>query len=78
MATKAKKKAPAKKKAVAKKAARAKTTARTGSIRAQLEALYQKHGYADGKVAALKAGLNKHTVQRQMWLISKGLSSTGK
>jgi hypothetical protein len=59
----AKKRAPAKR--VPKKAARA-GSARTGSIRAQLEVLYQKHGYQDGKAAALKAGLNKHTVQRQM------------
>jgi len=27
---------------------------------------------AKARQAALKAGLNKHTVYRQMWLISKG------
>jgi hypothetical protein len=51
------------------KAKKKKTAVRRTTIRSKLEALYQKHGYEKGKAAALKAGYNKHTVQRQMWLI---------
>jgi len=55
-------------------AKKTKTTRRTGTIRAKLEGLYKKAGgdVAKARQAALKAGLNKHTVYRQMWLISKG------
>ncbi|MBV8488769.1 MAG: hypothetical protein JO161_10865 [Planctomycetaceae bacterium] len=45
---------------------------REGTIRSQLEGLYKKHGYKDAKVAALKKGLNKFTVQKQLYLIHTG------
>ena len=53
-----------------------KTTHRGGdTIRAQLEAIYKKHGkagYAEARAEALKKGYNKFTVRKQMYLIHTG------
>jgi hypothetical protein len=73
--TKAKKTTKSAKKSakkVATKTATKRGPARKGTIREKLEVLYSKHGYEDGKAAALKAGYNRRTVQRQMWLIHNG------
>jgi hypothetical protein len=47
---------------------------RTGTIRAKLEGIYKKAkgDVSKARAAALKAGLNKHTVNRQLWLIHHG------
>ena len=70
MSTKKTVRKPAKKKSTRKTAA--KVAHREGTIRSELQKLYDKYGYADAKKKAIEQGYNRFTVQRQLWLINKG------
>jgi len=48
-----------------------KTNRRTGTIRTKLEGIYKKAKGDMSKAREVALKLNKHTVNRQLWLISK-------